>query len=57
MVKGNVNMIIRVFNTKSRNNVGNEARVEIVGNRGKRGKEAPEATFNGFKLDKRKVTF
>ena len=52
MVKGNMDFIVRMFNTKFGNNMRDKQGIEIVRRRGKGAKETPKSTLNRFKLNK-----
>ena len=57
VIKRDMNIPIRMFNFKIRDNMRNKRIIKRIGERRKGEKEATKATFNRFKINKGKVIF
>ena len=57
VVKGDMDIVIRMFNRIIRNNEGDKRSIEGISKRRERGKETSKATFNGFKVNEREAIF
>ena len=57
MVKRDVDIIIRMFNFKVRNNRRDKRNIGRVRKRRERFKKSSKTTFNRFKINERKIVF